>query len=75
MTHETRSSSMAMDKKHFEAMASGLAGMMPPHDGQLASAVRRNTVRDVAQLFARIAAEGNPAFDRARFLAACGLET
>jgi hypothetical protein len=51
-----------MTKKHFIAMAARLAKMECA-----------DCRREAAEAFADIAAQANASFDRARFLAACGL--
>jgi hypothetical protein len=60
-----------MTKKHFEALAAALAGMgKSAHGISCESVCFKSVVNEVADVCARF----NPTFDRARFLAACGVE-
>ena len=69
-----------MSKKHFNALAAALRqtrdALNRDHQGDSPDHARdvhrawRMTCRDVAN----VCAQTNPRFDRARFLAACGME-
>lgn len=61
-----------MTKKHFEALAAALkdASFMIPVGNRTADSQHIYDAKAVAGVCARF----NPNFDRARFLAACGVE-
>lgn len=61
-----------MSRKHYIAVAAILRGLYET-TGDPTQAVDI-AVRDVLDDFANLFAQDNPAFDRARFLAACGVE-
>lgn len=74
---------MAMPKKHFEQFAAGVKaqvleardvmnGVAHPVDQHKASG-RIAALRKTAGMFADMAAQDNPAFDRRRFEQACAL--
>jgi hypothetical protein len=51
-----------MSRKHFKAIAAAIAAILDPSDR-----------RRIAEALADVCRESNPRFDRARFLAACGV--
>lgn len=55
-----------MTKKHFIAFAAYIKSLPVKQYGA-------GERRDMAEMVAKIAAQDNPNFDRARFLKACGL--
>ena len=62
----------SMTRKHFEALAAELKRVGPAY---WIDATSRDTVHMAAiQAVADVCARFNPNFDRARFLAACGVE-
>ena len=63
----TAARGVTLEHRHFAAIAAIIARM--PSDG-----LNATTTRNVAQHFAHYCADTNPRFDRARFLAACGVE-
>ena len=64
-----------MTRKHFIALAKALnVGRVPP--GQTFTSADVNRMQDeTARAIAHVCAQTNPLFDRARFLAACGVDT
>lgn len=66
-----------MSKKHFEALAAALAVAAPhkvgPFDDHVDRAYRGQWCEDVSAV-ADVCEKFSPRFDRARFLAACGVE-
>ena len=64
-----------MTKKHFEALAAALfeAREHTGHNASWDDGVDAQWLKDVA-VVADVCATTNPRFDRARFLAACGVE-
>lgn len=58
-----------MTKKHFEAVASAIRAEYEDTYGEPAEEAIRSIARKLADVFA----SENPRFDRARFLAACGI--
>ena len=58
-----------MTKKDYVLIAAALASVKPTH-----TALRTQWIMDIEALAARLATT-NPRFDRARFLAACGVMT
>ncbi len=58
-----------MSKKHFQKLADALKGCMPIPENSDPMTAWRVTVQAVAD----VCASTNERFDRARFLAACGL--
>ncbi len=59
-----------MTKKHFEALAAALRENRFLPDNEAANVQWERCVEAVAA----VGADFNPRFDRARFLAACGME-
>ena len=56
-----------MSKKHFEALADGLAEIRPPKSSRAQYAVWLDAVKVVAD----VCGETNRLFDRSRFIQAC----
>ena len=56
-----------MSKKHFEALADGLAATRPPKSRRTQYAVWMDAVKAVAD----VCAQNNAMFDRGRFVQAC----
>lgn len=78
---------MSMTKKDFERIAAALRSQIATGNRLLADAREKGLYSAAniwdghvsglivaAETLATVAAEGNPRFDRARFLAACGAE-
>ena len=61
-----------MSKKHFEAAAAKIRGMMEESQVTLDNQLRQRALA-AAEVFASVASEFNPRFDRARFFTACGI--
>ena len=70
--------SASMTRKHFEALAAALRWAEPRNDGGVFSdrehADRVTQWKKDALSVAEVCARFNPNFDRARFLAACGVQ-
>jgi hypothetical protein len=65
-----------MTKKDFEMIASTLKSEMPEREpGNRWSDGARDEWSTTCLAFASMLASTNPRFDRARFLAACGMES
>ena len=70
-----------MTKRHFEAIASGFKNQIEalahlPTNAGYTPTMREfalNVIKDSVAMFCNVAQDANPRFDRARFLAACGL--
>jgi acetyl-CoA acetyltransferase len=72
-----------MTRRHFIAFAAALKAAQPTHYSKVTPLDSQETARRMAYLdqwrrdvatTADVCARFNPAFDRARFLAACGVE-
>lgn len=70
-----------MTKQHFVAIAAGFKNQVEalsqlPTNAGYTPAMREfglNVIKDNVAMFCNVASDANPRFDRARFLAACGL--
>lgn len=63
-----------MSKKHFEALAAALKDNRPVEGGMSFYQFSEEQWLDGVGRIADVCARFNPNFDRARFLAACGVE-
>lgn len=70
-TPRTRKPRAAMTRRHFEAIAECIKG--PALLGVQSLLLRAHVRETFAVRFADMLAEQNPAFDRGRFLRACGV--
>jgi len=70
-----------LTRKHFQTLAKALQGQKPnpahvtsaPHDNEAFKACEAQWTLD-CRAIASVCARENPAFDRAKFLRACGIE-
>jgi hypothetical protein len=67
-----------MSRKHFIAVAAAIRSQLPTVNTMSSKPEYRQAytdgVKDVARTLCEVFAAGNPRFDRARFLSACGIE-
>lgn len=63
-----------MTRKDYQLIASALLAEKPDRDGTAWANGARDEWSTVVLRFAQVLQGTNPGFDRARFLAACGME-